>query len=246
MQVKRRIPDVLFGALLAVAIFAMGFLAGSSPQSLTASKSQGSEKGEKERSDNNPLVQFWDWTTHDAVSFYTFVLVILTGVLAGVGWIQTKQTRILQRAYVGVEPDGIRTSSHGDLIGHVVFRNVGHLPAKSLSWALLPIQPSNDPAWRLPVIPPGLFEGNNVVPIGTRMKKGSAGLRQIEIDRLCSLGTVYLYVYGRVEYLDGFDQQRFMNFCHRYNWDVRYIPSGGGTAIDADNARYHEHGNDGD
>jgi hypothetical protein len=34
------------------------------------------------------LKRFWDWTTHDAVSFYTFVLAIFTGVLGCVALIQ--------------------------------------------------------------------------------------------------------------------------------------------------------------
>jgi hypothetical protein len=52
----------------------------------------------------------------------------------------------------------------------------------------------------------------------------------------------YLYVWGRIEYLDEFsNRSRFTNFCHRYNsaGDIvfrdRAIPEGDG--------RYHENGN---
>ena len=30
--------------------------------------------------------------------------------------------------------------------------------------------------------------------------------------------TDYIYVYGRVEYTDGLDGERYTNFCHRYPW----------------------------
>jgi hypothetical protein len=55
----------------------------------------------------------------------------------------------------------------------------------------------------------------------------------------------YLYVWGRIEYLDEFtNRTRFTNFCHRYN-------SAGGIvfdnlAIPESDGRYHENGNSAD
>ena len=62
------------------------------------------------------------------------VVAALTIVLANVGKQQVADTRILQRAYVSVEPQGIEWSgfvkiSTGQFIGQVVFKNVGKLPA---------------------------------------------------------------------------------------------------------------------
>ena len=48
----------------------------------------------------------------------------------------------------------------------------------------------------------------------------------------------WLYVFGRVEYFDGF-KERWMEFCFRYS----LAAAGGGFNISAENARYHEYGN---
>jgi len=57
----------------------------------------------------------------------------------------------------------------------------------------------------------------------------------------------YLYVWGRMTYVDGFKRPRYLNFCHRYPWDKRETPSGGGFLISEEHGRYHEHGgNDAD
>src|SRR5215470_178565 len=59
------------------------------------------------------------------VALFTATLVISTVVIAVR---QFKDTEILQRAYISVEPDGI-LNSRGAYVGHVIFHNVGHLPA---------------------------------------------------------------------------------------------------------------------
>jgi hypothetical protein len=63
------------------------------------------ENAARKPSENNPLKLFWDWTTHDAVSFYTFVLAIFTGVVGVVAIVQIgfliradKTTRITAEA----------------------------------------------------------------------------------------------------------------------------------------------------
>jgi hypothetical protein len=57
------------------------------------------------------LTAVWHWTTHDPVSFYTAVLALSTIGLWIATWQgirrQSKDTRILQRAYVSVEPGGL-------------------------------------------------------------------------------------------------------------------------------------------
>ena len=47
---------------------------------------------------------------------------------------QERDTKILQRAYLAVEPDGIRPlrSDIGKLSGYVKIKNVGHLPARNI------------------------------------------------------------------------------------------------------------------
>lgn len=77
---------------------------------------------------------------------------------------------------------------------------------------------------------------------GTEMKIGSPKRSPSDIRRRTY--PTYLYVFGRVEYLDGFDQWRFTNFCHRYNCEVPF--ESGESKLPAGNGRYHEHGNSAD
>jgi hypothetical protein len=46
------------------------------------------EKGETKDNNDSQFEVFWNWTTKDSVSFYTFILAIFTGLLAGVSMFQ--------------------------------------------------------------------------------------------------------------------------------------------------------------
>jgi hypothetical protein len=59
-------------------------------------------------------------------------------------------------------------------------------------------------------------------------------------------GNGYFYVWGEIKYTDGFGQQRFTKFCHRYPCQPFELAPDGSKSIDARHARYHEHGNDAD
>lgn len=64
-----------------------------------------------------------------------WLVAIFTGLLVIIAVRQIFDTRILQRAYVSVEPLGIEAMFDGaHLIGHVGIRNAGHLPARFVSW----------------------------------------------------------------------------------------------------------------
>jgi hypothetical protein len=56
----------------------------------------------------------------------------------------------------------------------------------------------------------------------------------------------YIFVWGRVDYLDGFNNPRFTKFCHRYPCRPYELAPDGSKSIDAKHARYHEYGNDAD
>jgi len=82
---------VLFAALMA---FAFGSSFGWSLQPSNLPKhGETSEQSKQETSHHNPLKLFWDWTTRDAVSFYTFVLAIFTGVLGATAIVQIRHLR---------------------------------------------------------------------------------------------------------------------------------------------------------
>jgi hypothetical protein len=176
--------------------------------------------------------------------FVTFCLVVGTVVFA---WFQFRDTRILQRAYLSVEPLGINPFVSGDgkfqdlVVGHISIVNVGRLPARvsisyreprifatkrALSDAELPFETGAP----LAVLPPG-----GKMPVGTS---------SISDD---SFGTdEFIYVWGRVDYFDGFGKPRFVRFCHRYPCRPYEMSPDGSKGIAAKHARYHEHGNDTD
>jgi|SRR6516225_5087387 len=50
--------------------------------------------------------------------------------------------------------------------------------------------------------------------------------------------------WGRFTYVDGFGNDRWTNFCHRYNTEVKEAQIGGGSRIRKEYGRHHEYGND--
>ncbi len=132
-----------------------------------------------------------DWISAVA----TAVIALFTIALFWVGWRQRADTKILQRAYLSVEPLGIAPSTTGDLIGHVAFKNVGKLPAtkfvsvvkkvevRHAEW-VTPILSDND----LPRTTPGL------VPIGAEVPQGSEGITLNAVNQANVSGAKYLYV----------------------------------------------------
>jgi hypothetical protein len=195
--------------------------------------------------------QFIERHDKSIVAFFTVVLALSTIALWGAGERQLElihqnaarqagDTEILQRAYVAAELGGIRDMTGGQLVGHV-----GHLPATDLRDAVKKIE-VHDGAWRPPIIPDTELEDHGVLPIGVRMKKGSAGTIYPGQVADSQIRDKYLYVWGRMTYVDGFKRRRHLNFCHRYPWDKRETPTGGGLLISEEHGRYHEYGNDAD
>jgi hypothetical protein len=87
------------------------------------------------------ILNYWNWFAdlvspyHDVINMIsTIVIAAFTVVLARVARKQTRDARILQRAYLNVKFGGIQNNSSGQLVGHVTFQNVGHLPARKLHW----------------------------------------------------------------------------------------------------------------
>jgi len=168
-----------------------------------------------------PFISFWQWTTHDPVAFYTSVLALFTGILGAstIGlWIvtargvrnQRRDTEIIQRAYVSVEPNGIRLHyNKGDrVVGSVIFRNVGHLPARNVRWYGTMEKRGfsfSDDDQNFPIEEP--FEGKIILPPGAETP--------IEVGLMLTdtLGTE-AYVWGIVNYDDGFgntfERQRYI------------------------------------
>ena len=172
------------------------------------------------------------------------VVAALTIVLANVGKQQVADTRILQRAYLSVEPQGIEWSGGGAFIGQVIFKNVGKLPATEFA-NVIKIEVDNAD-WVTPILTDGdLSISAGVIPIGAEVPQGSAGITHGQVAQAIVSGDKYLYVYGRAKFKDGFDADRHVNFCHRYPWaKVQPLTTSAGIRISKEFARYQQYGND--
>jgi hypothetical protein len=180
-----------------------------------------------------------DWTAvfTGLLVLATVGLVFVTGGLVWVGRRQIQDARVLQRAYVSALPGGIFTTTHGEMLAHVEFKNVGHLPASQLK-SLLKFTASYDGEWSPPPVNDKDLRPAGVLPIGISVTTGSHGIG------VPQPWTTYLYAWGRVTYVDGFGNERRTNFCHRYNTEVRETQNGGGFLIRKEYGRHHEYGND--
>jgi hypothetical protein len=209
------------------------------------------------------------------IALFTYGLFVATGCLVWATlklWrvsqdtaeAQERDTRIVQRAYLSVEPGGIHAHNEKGRIrlpgekgpqqsvAQIKIQNAGHLPAREIKW-LIEHKFSVDPRLNDFPIEEGRAEGGNVLPPGGSMSQGGViinvgdgpGELKMEIDR-------FLYVWGMVIYDDGFGETRRTRFCHRYNCvnlDKIYGSPADtviGQKIEAEFARYHRYGNDAD
>jgi hypothetical protein len=181
----------------------------------------------------------------------TVVVACFTVVLARVGRRQIQDTRILQRAYIAVEPHGIHEMLEGDrVIGHIKIVNAGNLPARNLGW-FIGVKFSGDGAEQK--FPLGNRKGNIVIAPRAYSVRGSGSYVSPEALRKAAGGwnadptteiVQHLYVWGVIQYSDGFNNIRITEFCHRYNWKMRGRGDVGPYEISPEYARHHEYGND--
>jgi len=179
-----------------------------------------------------------DWTAlfTGLLVLVTFLLVVVTGGLVWVALRQLHDARVLQRAYISALPGGISTTTRGELLAHVEFKNVGHSPASQVK-SLLKFTASDDGDW-----PPWPVDDNDLrpaggLPIGNSVTIGTHGIA------VPQAWPKYLYAWGRVTYVDGFGKARWTNFCHRYNTEVKETVTGR-LLIRKEYGRHHENGND--
>jgi hypothetical protein len=179
-----------------------------------------------------------------AIAAFTYTLKQSTDQLAqthrATAEAQERDTKIIQRAYLAVEPDGIRPmrSDIGKLLGYVTIKNVGHLPARNVS-AFVSIKYANGDHYNDFSL--GVADGSYVVAPGIFLRQGSSSFDKSVINKL-SKDKLFFYVWGAVYYNDGFVYGRHTRFCQRYRWEIFGEPEGRLTAP-AEDARYHEYGN---
>jgi hypothetical protein len=212
-------PEFALGFLVAT-IFGAAVLGWQSSYAPTEiEKQECRESAKKAGHKTDECKSLWEKTTTDPVAFFTFVLSASTiGLWAATGigiLIQTRDTRILQRAYVGVKPLAIEfwDGDKNQVIAHLAIENFGNLPAENvrnevrIKWHqnrelefFEPLRMSYPGIVLLPHIP--AERGTDRLPAehAAEFNKGNG----------------YIYVYGRIEYEDGFGRGRWLHFGHRY------------------------------
>ena len=161
------------------------------------------------------------------------------------------------RAYLAVQPGGIKQTAQQSAVGDVVITNLGHLPAHAVH-AVVRIRMYKTKDVRKFEVSEKWFPAERTIHPGDSMRRSSTG----SIDpRKIYKSNAYVFVFGTVYYNDGFGKPRFTRFCHRYP-AARVILEGrpmmpgrpefgtmqtfAETLIDASDARHHQYGNDAD
>jgi hypothetical protein len=158
-----------------------------------------------------------------------------------------ERTRLLERAYVSAAPLGVAPFHLNKLTdAHVVFQNVGKLPATNVRWFIDAEIGSDEQRTDFPI---GALVGKHVLPPGGAMRQNRRTILTDDAVMQLIESALVLYVWGRIEYWDGFDDRHTI-FCHRYSRPAlaplvaageRY--NGNGQLI-REGARYHQYGND--
>jgi hypothetical protein len=185
------------------------------------------------------------------IAIFTGTLWFATNELRKAGDRQDELTKILERAYLSVEPLGINRyvsqpegPPSNKIVGHINILNVGRLPAKvwiSENQPLIKWDERSDLKEEDLQCGEGVDEVGVLGP-GGKMPVGTGFIPDDDMGK-----TGYFYIWGRVDYLDGFEtKKRTTKFCHRYPSLPYELDAEGGKTIDAKHARYHQHGNNAD
>jgi hypothetical protein len=144
---------------------------------------------------------WWTKLLDDPNAMFAMFVAAFTAALVWIGFLQWKDSRLLQRAYLSVEPLGISCRKDGPWFATVGIHNAGRLQ---------PIEARKGP----------------VVPPGATVRRAS---RRFFVETRYP-SERFLYVWGEVSYTDGFGGSRFTKFCHRYNSHA-IVPAAGGFAF---------------
>jgi hypothetical protein len=205
------------------------------------------DKAAKQKEMNDCLLAGYTGNLAD----FTKWLVFVTGALALFGFwqviISRRTARKELRAYISAEPDGIIMFNPDDrVVGRVRFVNRGKIFAKDVRTKVKCIL-SNDGDLKENAFPIDESEltGDNVIAPNADIRYAGDAIfkRDIDAGREAAIQAnkyFYLYVWGMAQYHDGFTDDRFTKFCHRYNF--RSLPTGE-YIIRKEDYRYHHRGN---
>ena len=199
---------------------------------------------------HGPILVSIRWIAHIAHQYEGLITAAFTIVLAAFTarlwwstdklWIvatetakaQSDETKIIQRAYLGTIPRKLHEMVDDETtIAYIAIINAGNLPARNvrnnvkIGW----FEDGNKKDFEKVEVEE---EGAVLILPKTEIERGTPNLSTgDEINYRARIG--YIYVWGRVEYNDGFKDGRWLIFCHRYNCRKAETP------------RLHHHHNDG-
>jgi len=106
----------------------------------------------------------------------TAVIALFTVALTWLGCRQFLDSRILQRAYVGVDPGGVRLwSDNKQLVAHVLIKNAGNLPASEVKWTIYLEPDISRERKNFPIVESDIEGSHFIVPRGTlRVRPGTS------------------------------------------------------------------------
>ena len=190
----------------------------------------------------NVVDQFVRTIHLDALTVLIGLLALATLWLVWIASWQSKDIRNAQRAYLAVEPLGIRIVADR-AIGLIGIRNAGHLAARKVGSFICLKQSEKDDEKSFPLDKPN---GAIVIPPGATARMSGVQTLVTDSNSAASqqpdkiwVRPTYLYVWGVVYYNDGFRGNRFTQFCHRYTWRKSDTPE-----IRELDAVFHDYGND--
>ena len=250
MLIKFRIPDVFFGAMVAVAIFAMGMIFGSSSHQPTNQPSQATTQ--QVQTSHNPTPFTWDWFTHDGVVFFTAALCFIAGVqaflfvwqlrsiqrtikpaedAAKAAAMQSEAIIRAERAYVTMSHNapGIFISEDRRVEISVDVKNFGRTPARITDVLLSTMIIERNQT--LPSRPIYTLPANKVLPTAFLVAGDNFNaaaplliLAETQFNNI-KTGELQLFVVGYVDYIDQFQGR------HRSGYGRRYVPDATGNNL---------------
>jgi len=123
------------------------------------------------------------------------------------------------RAYLAAEPGGVHrfdaTGKPLQAIGHVIIKNVGHMPAKNVAVFVLMTCTNANRRLETFALKPDPHKIDRALQAGGEMRMGAdedylALMEEVDKTENC------VFVWGVIYYDDGFDERRTTRFCHRY------------------------------
>jgi hypothetical protein len=168
------------------------------------------------------------------LAFFNFLLVVVTGGLIAVGYLTIRKMRDTEqrqlRAYMDVRPRKVERTEIG-VVAHVILVNAGRVPARRVGNNLKICWSDDGDKKDFEEVEIENRDALLIVP-GAEIVGGSKPLKKEDADKFDARDG-YVYVWGVVEYSDGFRHRRWLKFCHRYN------------CAKPEELRRHHHHNDG-